>query len=286
MRIEPLAYTAVAVAVVVSVSACEDSRAVSEQNATQAVAKLLPVVKEDVEQVRRGLPEGAKKLGTLLEADPGSNLAGLQQAIQNARGSVQDLNVAKSTFFSFADVSGTVLRSEADPDLLAGKSVIAAFPELKKALEASSGNVEVFGEMQEMRGLRAGQDHQWVVAHPVKDAGGQVKGMFVTGWSYRRFAYHLEETAKRDLIEAAKQESRKKVPIIYVFVLKGKKAYGAPVTPDVNAQAVEGLDLIEKTGAGPWKGSVDITGRTFGVGAQRTPELGPDAGLAVIMSEV
>ncbi|MCK6590831.1 MAG: hypothetical protein L6Q76_25005, partial [Polyangiaceae bacterium] len=94
------------------------------------------------------------------------------------------------------------------------------------------------------------------------------------------------ETAKRDLIEAAKQESRKKMPLVYVFVLRGKKAYGAPITPDVNAQAVEGLDLIEKTASGLWKGSVDITGRTFGVAAQRTPELGPDAGLAVIMSEI
>lgn len=286
MRFEHLAFTASAVALVVSASACEDTRALSEQNAMQAMTKLLPVVKEDVEQVRRGLPEGAKKLGTLLEADPGQNLAALQQAIQNARASVRDLNVAKSTFFSFADTTGTVLRSEADPDLLANKSVIAAFPDLKKALDPNSGNVEVFGEMQEMRGLRTGQDQQWVVAHPVKDASGTVKGLFVTGWSYRRFAYHLEETAKRDLIEAAKQENRKKMPLIYVFVLKGKKAYGAPVTPDVNAQAVEGLDLVEKTGAGPWKGSVDITGRTFGVAAQRTPELGPDAGLAVIMSEV
>jgi hypothetical protein len=286
MRLELVAFAVSAAAVVVSASGCEDTKAISEQNATQAVAKLLPVVKEDVEQVRRGLPEGAKKLGTLLEADPGANLAGLQQAIQNARGSVHDLNVAKSTFFSFADASGTVLRSEADPDLLANKSVFAVFPELKKALDPSSGNVEVFGEMQEMRGVRTGPDTQWVVAHPVKDPGGQVKGLFVTGWSYRRFAYHLEEMAKRDLIEAAKQESRKKVPLIYVFVLKGKKAYGAPVTPDVNAQAVEGFDLIEKTGSGPWKGSVEITGRTFGVAAQRTPELGPDAGLAVIMSEV
>jgi hypothetical protein len=286
MRNELFAYTAVAFAVAASVAGCEDSRAVSEQRATEAVTQLLPVVKRDVEQVRKGLPEGAAKLGTLLEADPGQNLPGLQRAIQSARGQVNDLNVAKSTFFSFADTSGTVLRSEADPDLLAGKSVFAAFPELKKAADPGSGNVEVFGEMQEMRGLRAGQDYQWVVAHPVKDAGGQVKGIFVTGWSFRRFAYHLEETAKGNLLEAAQKESRKKVPLIYVFVVKGKKAYGAPVTPDVNAQAVESLDLISKTASGPFRGSVDITGRVFGVAAQRTPELGDDAALAVIMSEI
>jgi hypothetical protein len=285
MRTELLAY-AVASALVVSAAGCEDSRAAAEQKAADAVAKLLPTVKEDVEQVRRGLPQGAAKLATLIEADPGANLPGLQRAIQGARGAVKDLDVAKSTFFSFTDATGTVLRSEADPDLLAGKSVIAAFPELKKATDPSSGNVEAFGEMQEMRGLRNGQDYQWVVAHPVKDAGGQLKGLFVTGWSFRRFAYHLEETAKRDLIDAVQKESKKKVPLIYVFAIKGKKAYGAPVTPDVNAQAVEGLDLIAKTASGPYRGSVDITGRTFGVAAQRTPELGDDAALAVIMSEI
>lgn len=281
-----LLVPAAAFALVFSIAGCEDKKAAAEQKVAAVAEKLVPVVKEDVAQVRRGLPEGAKKLGASLEADPSQNLPGLQQAIQGARAAVHDLDVAKSTFFSFADTQGVVLRSEADPDMLAGKSVFTAFPDLKKAADANSGLVEVFGEMEEMRGVRTGSDHEWVVAHPVKDAGGQLKGIFVTGWSFRRFAYHLEETARRDLIEDAKNKNVKAVPVLYVFVLKGKKAYGAPVTPDVNAQAVEGLDLIEKTAGGPFKGSVDITGRTFGVSAHRIPEMGPDAGVAVILSDV
>lgn len=275
-----------ALALVSSIAGCEDKKAAAELRAVSSAAKLMPVVQEDVAQVRRGLPEGAKKLGASLEADPSQNLPGLQRAIQGARAAVHDLDIAKSTFFSFADTSGVVLRSEADPDLLAGKSVFAAFPDLKKAADPKSGMVEVFGEMEEMRGLRTGQDYQWVVAHPVNDAGGQLKGVFVTGWSFRRFAYHLEETARRDMLEEVKSKNGKSVPVLYVFVLKGKKAYGAPVTPDVNAQAVEGLDLIEKTAGGPFKGSVDITGRTFAVAAHRIPELGADAGLVVILSDV
>lgn len=285
MRPDLLVYAAVPL-LVFSIAGCENSRAASEQIAADAVTKLLPTVKEDVLQVRRGLPEGASKLGALLEPEPGQNLATLQRAIQSARGQVRDLDVAKSTFFSFADTSGVVLRSEADPDMLANKNVFAAFPELKKAAEPSSGIVEAFGEMQELRGLRVGQDYQWVVAHPVKDPGGQLKGVFVTGWSFRRFAYHLEETAKRDLIERAQKENRKVVPLIYVFAIKGKKAYGAPMTPDVNAQAVERLDLVAKTASGPYHGTVEITERAFGVAAQRTPELGDDAAIAVIISEI
>ena len=76
------------------------------------------------------------------------------------------------------------------------------------------------------------------------------------------------------------------MPLVYVFALKNKKAYGAPLTPDVSADAVAALDLITKTASGPYRGTVEITGRMFGVAAQRTPELGDDAGVAVITSEL
>lgn len=281
-----LPLVAVAALLATAATACEDQGKVSEQKASDEIAKLLPVVKEDVAEVRRGMPSGATKLASLLDPDPANNLPGLQRAIQAARSSVKDLDVAKSTFFSFTDPSGIVLRSEADPDLLAHHSVIEAFPELKKALDPKAGLVEVFGEMQEMRGVRTGADTTWVVAHPVKDTEGALKGLFVTGWSFRRYAYRLEEQAKRDLLEAAQKNQEKKVPILYVFTLRGKKAYGTPVTPDVNAEAIERLDPLAKAASGPWRGQVEITGRTFGVAAQRTPELAEDTGIAVMMSEI
>jgi hypothetical protein len=284
MRSPSLAF--VVPMVMVALAGCEDKGKISEQQAVDAAVKLVPVVKDAAEQVRRGLPLGAKKLGTLVDADPGANLVGLQKNIQISRSSVPDLDRAKSTFFSFADPSGVVLRSEVDPDLLAGKSVFAAFPPLKKATEASSGVVEVYGEMQEMRGVKNGPDLQWVLAHPVAAPDGAVKGVFVTGWSFRVFANYLEGTVNRVLFESSQEDSKKKktVPLVYVFAIKGTKAYGGPVTPDVNAEAVEKLDLIGKTGAGPYRGTIDITGRTFGVAAHRTPELGDDAAVAVILS--
>jgi hypothetical protein len=264
---------------------CDDNRKASEQGAADEVQRLVPVVKEDVEQVRKGLPLGAAKLAAMIDPDTLGNPAGLQKAIAGARAAVKDLDVAKSTFFSFADTSGTVLRSEADPDLLAGKSVIKAFPPLQKALEPGSGVVEVFGEMQEMRGIRTGQDLAWVAAHPVKQ-GDKVAGIFVTGWSFRLFARHLEETAKRHLLEASQKENKKNVPIAYVFMVKGKTAYGAPLTPDVNAQAIENLGVVEKAASGLFRTNLEITGRSFGLSAQRTPELGDDAAIAVLLSEI
>jgi len=272
--------------VVCALPACQDRGRISEQKAADEVGRVVPIVKEDVEQVRRGLPEGAAKLGPLLEADPGANLAGLQRSIAAARAGVKDLNLAKSTFFSFVDTNGVVLRSESDPDAAASKSILSAFPGLKKALEPQSGIVEAFGEMPELDGVKGKPDQQWAVAHPVKDAAGTVKGMFVTGWSMRRFAYHLEEMAKRDLHDEAQKNSDKSVPLIYVFAVKAGKAYGAPLTPDVNAEALDKLDLVSKTAAGPYRGQVVITERTFGVAAQRTPDLGPDTAVAVLLSEI
>jgi hypothetical protein len=284
-RLRPLLLIACALLALLA-SACGDGGKGSQKCAAELADKLVPVLKEDVGQVRRGLPAGAAKLGTLLEADPGANLLGLQKAIQGARASVHDLEVAKSTFFSFADPSGTVLRSEADPDMLANKSVVAAFPELKKALDPQAGIVEVFGEMQEMRGVRTGPDHQWVAAHPVKGADGQLKGVFVTGWSFRAYAFRLQEAAKRELSEIVKRDQLKSAPILYVFVFKGGKAYGEKLTPDTNAEALEKLDLTAKTASGPWSGTLEITGRTFGVAAARVPDLAPDAGVAVLTSQI
>jgi hypothetical protein len=263
---------------------CDDAKK-AEQTAVDEVRRLSTIVKQDAAQVRNGLPAGAKKLGPLLGADPGADLAGLQRAIATTRNQVQDLSVAKSTFFSFTDPSGTVLRSEADPDLLAGKNVVSAFPALKAALDPKAGLVEAHGQMQEMRGVRNGPDTTWVAAAPVV-VDGAVKGLFVTGWSYRRYAYHLDEVAKRDFADAAEKGDKKVTPISYVFVVEGDKAYGAPVTPDVDADAIAGLHVIDKTASGPYRGTLEVTNRSFGIAAGRTPELGDKTAVVVMVSEI
>jgi len=274
------------VLVVLAVNGCDDGRKLAEQSATEALAKLAPVLAEDVAQVRRGLPEGAAKLGPMLDDDTTASLVGLQKAITRTRLLVPDLDVAKGTFFSYADATGTVLRSETDPDVLAKKSLLAAFPALKKATDPGGGLTEAWGEMTELRGVRNGPDRIWIAAAPVKDDKGQIKGMFVTGWSLRAYARRLENSATLAVREAAEKAGRKNPPLVYVFVVKGKSAYGTPVTPDVNAQAIEGLDLIGKTAGGPYHGTLEITGRGFGVAGVRAPELGADAALAVLASEI
>ncbi len=275
-----------AVAIVASVSTgCGDPAKASQKAAADRLPGVVALVKEDVAQVRRGLPEGSAKLAKLLGPEPGADLGGLQRAIASARAGVKDLELAKSTFFAFADPAGIVVRSEADPDHLATKSIFAALPKLAKAKEASSGVVEDFGELKDIH-IRAGNDFTWAAAHPVKDDKGEVRGVFVTGWTFRGLAYHLEEMVKREVVDAAKKEGKKSVPVVYVFVLRGKKAYGAGQTPDVNTQAVEGLDPLSKAQSGTYETTVEITGRVFGIAAMKTPEYAEDMGVAVLASEI
>ena len=283
----PFALAAVGLGLgLVALVGCDDVKKLSEREAADEVALMAPIVKEDVEQLRKGLPLGAAKLAEKTDADTLGNNSALQKAIAQSRAQVPDLDTSKATFFAMADATGTVLRSEADLDLLATKSVVTPFPTLKKALDPASGAVEAFGEMAEMRGLRTGQDLAWVLAYPLKDARG-VKGLFVTGWSFRKYAAYLDDKARRHLEAASLKAGKKTVPIAYVFLLKGGKAYGSPLlSADVNAQALEGLGLLEKTATAPYKGTIEITGRSFGVAAQRTPELGDDAAVAVLLSEI
>ncbi len=276
----PLALAALGLA------GCDDGKKLSEREAAEEVERIAPIVKEDVEAIRKGLPLGAAKLAEKADADTLGNNTALQRAIAQSRAQVKELDTAKSTFFSITDASGMVLRSEADPDLLTGHSVIAAFPTLKKALDPASGTVEAFGEMVEMRGLRTGQDLAWVLVHPMKDDKG-LKGLFVTGWSFRKYAAYLDDKARRHLEAASLKAEKKTVPIAYVFLIKGAKAYGSPLlSAEVNATALEGLGLLEKTATAPYKGNIEITGRSFGVAARRTPELGDDAAVVVLLSEI
>jgi hypothetical protein len=278
--------TSLALSLSLGLAACDDGRKSAEAAAAEELKSLAPVLAEDVAQVRRGLPEGAAKLGPMLDPDTLASPVGLQKAISRTRALVKDLDVAKGTFFSYADKDGTVLRSESDPDVLAQKSIFVPFPALQKARAPGGSLAEAWGEMTELRGAKNGPDILWAAAAPVKDDKGALMGMFITGWSLRAYARRLENSALATVKDVSEKAGKKNPPLLYVFVVKGKTAYGTPVAPDVNAHAIEALDLIGKTAVGPYRGTLEITGRAFGVAAARAPELGDDAALVVLASEL
>lgn len=293
-------FVGLAAAIAIVAPACSDDGAAAEEQAAWTLTQIHPLVGRDVAQVTNGLPRGAELLAEHLPEDPGADPAELQRRIKAARENVENLAFSKGTFFAYATPEGLVLRSEADPDRLVEKNVLGAFPELKKALEPGAGVVTTTGEMPEMRGVRTGPDTTFVAAHAVPatkppakgpaegepaaaaPAASGPRGLFITGWSYRAYAFYLEEAARRALADEAKKQEKSRAPVSYVYLAREGQVYGAPVTPEVNAEAIARADLTGKSASGPYRGRLEITGRPFGVAAQRLPELGGDTTLVVL----
>jgi hypothetical protein len=267
------------------VAACKDTGKLSAARASEHVSFLVETAAKDVEEVRNGLPEGAKVLATRLKNDPAlpKDLNAVRDSLELARRKVQDLRMAKSTFFALADPSGTALRNDQEQDRMAGRPFFASFPALSGAKEKY---VETTGAMPEAAGVRAPRpDGQWVAGAPVV-VDGTTQAIYVTGWSWASYAYRLE-FALRGKVRSELQETKtEKEPLVYVFVVAGKSVFGAPVTPEVDATAIAGLDPLSKAkDAETFSGPLEVTGRTYGIAVRRAPALGTEIGIAVLRSE-
>ncbi len=266
---------------------CKDKAKESAEQAKGNVSILTMLAEKDVGEIERGLPEGAKKMIAQLgkETDLRQSTQTVRAALLKMRQQVPDLGVAKSTFFAFTDEKGIAIRNDLEQDTMAGKDVVSAYPELRKALSGA----EFVWTIGQFPGTPnpAGPDKEWVAAVPVKRDDGSLAGLLVTGWTYRRFAYHLQESLKRDLQDQLMRGGDKgKLPVLYVLLFDKETTYGARGTPTVNEQALAGLDLAGKTAAGPAQGVVTITDRAFGWAAARVPKLGTDVGVVVLRSEI
>ena len=131
--------------------------------------------------------------------------------------------------------------------------------------------------------LPSGPDKDWIAAAPIKKDDGSVVGILVTGWTYRRFAYHLQGQLRHDSQQKA---GSGQIPVLYVMVFDKSGAYGARQTPQVNEKAMTDLDLVAKTASGVASGTAEITDRPFGWAAARVPKLGADTGVVVLRSEL
>jgi len=263
--------------------ACKDYGKISAAYATRDVAFLAETVDKDVGEVRRGLPEGADALAADWKADPSldKDLKAAKRALEAARRKVQDLRIAKATFFALADDAGNVIRNDQEQDRMAGKPLFGSFPAL---VEAKGKYIETVGSMPEAAGVRAPRaDGQWVAAAPIR-VDGVTRGLYVAGWSWAAYAYRLEFALRGKI--RSELETRANEPLVYVFLVVGKSAFGAPVTPEVSAKAVADLEPLAKIkGNETFAQGLEITGRTFGVAVRRVPSLGDDVGVAVLRSE-
>jgi hypothetical protein len=265
-----------------TLSGCAKTGEASRVKAHAEVEELSKTAAADVDEVRRGLPLGSKQLEAFFADDKAlADASAAKQALETARGRVQDLRVAKSTFFLLADKNGLILRSDQEHDALASKNLFASF-DLKAAV--SGKYTETRGSMPEASGVRGRGDGQWAAAVPVFK-GGEVAGVYATGWSWSAYAYRLE-THLRSRVKSESSEGNRKEPLLYVYVVVEKDAYGAPISPDVNAKAVKDSGLMGRaSGETVVDTALEIDGRDFGIALQRVPALGREVAIAVVRSE-
>jgi hypothetical protein len=261
---------------------CTKTSELSKQKARVEVELLAKAAAADVAEVRQGLPVGAKQLEAFFADEKAQGDAtAAKEALNTARGRVQDLRTAKSTFFLLADKNGLILRSDLEHDALASKNLFSAF-ELKPA--ATGKYVEARGSMPEAAGVRGRSDGQWAAATPVMK-GAEVSGVYATGWSWSAYAYRLENQL-RSTVKSEASDAGTKEPLVYVYVVVDKDAYGAPISPEVNAKAVKDSGLMGRASGESVVDMVqEIEGRDFGIALRRVPALGADVAIAVVRSE-
>lgn len=281
-RLVGLALLAACVAV--PGAGCTDKAKQSATLAKENVSYLAGVAESDVGEVERGLPLGAQKMTTLVGKEPAENPNGVRSALLKIRQQVPDLGIAKSTFFAFTDAKGIAIRNDLETDTMAGKDLASGYPDLKKLLggETFVATTGQFGTPNPQ-----GPDREWVAGVPVKKDDGGLAGLLVTGWTYRRFSFHLQEMLKRDLQDKLlRSGDTGKLPVVYVFLFDKDAVYGNRETPPVDETALKDQHIADKAAAGPADGTVTITDRGFGWAAQLVPKLGPGVGVAVLRSEI
>ena len=118
------------------------------------------------------------------------------------------------------------------------------------------------------------------------DVGGEIRGLYLTGWAWSSYAFRLEFSL-RSRVTTEVTGKRENVPLLYAFVLVGDSVYGAPEAPEVNAQAIAAKRPLASLAAdGSYSGLLEITGRRFALGVQVVPELAPQVAVGVLRSEI
>lgn len=259
---------------------CTDTGKVSAEHAKTHAKFLLSAANTDIDELKRGLPKGVVHLEAAFEQGPPDSQTA-SKALETARNKIQDLRVAKSTFFALLGKDGTVIRNDQEQDLMAGKNMVSAYKELGQVLAGKT--VETRGVMPEAAGVRGKPDAQWVVGVPIR-VGGEVVGAYVSGWSWSAYAYRLETALRSDVL--SKTEEGGKVPLLYVYVLVAGQAYGAPISPEVNGTAIVKQKPLDKASASaPFSMPLEIENRQFGLAVVPLEKIGKDVGIAVLRSE-
>ncbi len=265
---------------------CKRQERIHEEGARAQVQFLTKTVESDVQELERGLPQGALRFRIFLASKTvvGHKLEELPQEVRRELGTIRrenvDLTIAKSTFFGLANETGVFVRSNLDSETLAGKNLFESAPDLRR-----SHHQPFVSCMATFDPLQRKEERYWLATSAVKDEQEVVRAYYVTGWSLRAYALRLQEALKSELASKARTtHTLDRIPVFYLGVFEGPNVVTAPQTPSVDDDALKKLNLSERTQGGPTSGVLTITQRLFGYAAERTPKLGANVGVAVLYS--
>ncbi|MEO9232109.1 MAG: hypothetical protein ABI421_02145 [Polyangiaceae bacterium] len=266
-------------------SACREDAKVSAQKAADQAAWAEKQNENDVTKISAGLAAGAKQFAPLYAngGDPRVDPQEVRATLFRARKNVPELNAAKTTFSVLIDAQGVGIRNDLEQDSMAGANLFTAFPSLKnpKGLFTTASGV------LKNDSPSAQNDKTWVGEVPVAKSDGSVGGYYLTGYTFRQYAFQLQDALKQKMNDdLAKRNDHSKLPVFYLMLFDASGAYGPPMTPEVNETQVKDLDLVSKTATAPAQGVVNISDRDFGYAATRLPSFGADIGVVVLRSEI
>jgi hypothetical protein len=166
---------------------------------------------------------------------------------------------------------------------MAGANLFATFPNLKNAKGAFTTATGVL----KTESATTQNDKTWVGEVAVSKSDGSVGGYYLTGYTFRQYAFQLQDAMKQKMNDdLAKSGNNRKLPVFYLMLFDASGVYGPPMTPEVNESIVKDLDLVTKTASAPAQGVVNISDRDFGYAAMRLPSFGSDVGVVVLRSEI
>ncbi len=264
---------------------CKEDAKISAQKAADQATWAEKQNEDDVAKIATGLAGAAKEFAPLYAngADPHADPQEVRATLFRARKDVPELNAAKTTFSVLVDSQGVGIRNDLEQDSMAGANLFATFSNLKN----------MKGPFATATGVLKGEspasqnDKTWVGAVPVTKSDASTGGYYLTGYTFRQYAFQLQDAMKQKMNDdLAKRNDHAKLPVFYLMLFDSSGVYGPPMTPEVNESIVKDLDLVNKTATAPAQGVVNISDRDFGYAATRLPSFGADIGVVVLRSEI
>ncbi|GAC1351365.1 MAG: hypothetical protein NVSMB1_03680 [Polyangiales bacterium] len=286
--------TAVSLSVVMALSlgGCKSK---AQKQAELALADLATldatIAHRHIDSLARALPNAARDLG--VGAKPGLDLhvsgATLGASFVTARDKTDELRSAKRSYYMITDAQAEVVFVDDDAWTVVGRKLALGFPIVKETIDGAA----LFGRGSGRYGGASEDSRTFVEVAKINDASGKTLGALVAAWEAHDAATDLQRQLSTALAmktaipqKRVKQKDRLKIaldtPELWVAIFDGSHLFLEEDAPQALLDAINALQLVNKTATGPWSDTFEVSNHAWGGAAKRVPALGAEVGVAVV----